>query len=83
MRRRPSAAALAAGGPGFGRNGLARRFCKPRAEPPRLPAKTARLRQAQEEAAAEVAAFRAQREEAYKKLVAGVRFTLRRPLSPA
>jgi len=39
-------------------------------------AKTARLRQAQEEAAAEVAAYKAQREEAYKKLDAGVRLSL-------
>ena len=36
-------------------------------------AKTARLRQAQEEAAAELATYRAQREEAFKKLVASVR----------
>jgi hypothetical protein len=36
-------------------------------------AKQQRLRQAQDEAAAEVAAYRASREDAYRKLVAGVR----------
>jgi hypothetical protein len=39
------------------------------------PAKTARLRQAHDEAAAEVATYRAQREEAYRKLVSSVCFS--------
>jgi hypothetical protein len=45
-------------------------LCRPRARPA---AKTARLRQAQEEAAAELATYRAQRDEQYKRLVASVR----------
>jgi hypothetical protein len=40
------------------------------------------LRQAQEEAAAELATYRAQREEAFKKLVASVRALLRLSCAP-
>lgn len=44
-------------------------------------AKTARLRQAQDEAAAEVAAYRAQREEQYRRMIAAVCAASRRACS--